>query len=115
MTPEELEHIATTEREAQAGISQTVNVCVAAGCLSCQSQALKDALDREVDQRGIKAQCRIKGVGCMGLCSEGPLVSTHDGTLYKHVAATDAPAVLDGLKCAPVERLRCATNVPFFQ
>jgi len=115
MTPEELEHIATTEREVQSGIPQTVNVCVAAGCLSCQSQALKDALDHEVDKRGMKAECRIKGVGCMGLCSEGPLVSTKDGILYKHVAATDAPALLDGLKGAPVERLRCATNVPFFQ
>jgi bidirectional [NiFe] hydrogenase diaphorase subunit len=115
MTPEELEHIATTEREAQTGISQTVNVCVAAGCLSCQSQVLKDALDREVDKRGIKAQCRIKGVGCMGLCSEGPLVSTSDATLYKHVAATDAPALLNGFKGGAVERLRCPTDVPFFE
>jgi len=115
MTPEELEHIATTEREAQAAISQTVNVCVAAGCLSCQSQAVKDTLDREVDRRGMKTQCRIKGVGCMGLCSEGPLVSTNDGTLYKHVGATDAPALLDGLNNGPVERLRCTTKVPFFE
>ncbi len=59
MTLEELEHIATTEREAQSGIAQTVNVCVAAGCLSCQSQAVKDALDKEVTARGSKDRCKI--------------------------------------------------------
>src|SRR4030095_1462540 len=106
MRPEELEHIANTEREARAGISQTVNVCVAAGCLSCQSQAVKDALDQEVGRRDLKGRCKIRGVGCMGLCAEGPLVSTKDGTLYKHVAVPDASAVLDGLTEGPVGRLR---------
>ncbi len=115
MTPEELEQIATTERETQAAIPQSVNVCVAAGCLSCQSQAVKDSLDKEVARRGSGEKCKVKGVGCMGLCAEGPLVSTHEGTLYKHVTAEDASAVLDGLDKGPVERLLCPTDVPFFQ
>jgi len=115
MTPEELEQIASTEHEAEAAISHTVNVCVAAGCLSCQSQAVKDALGKEVNRRGPEAHCKVKGVGCMGLCAEGPLVSTKDGTLYKHVTATDAAAVLDGLEQGPVARLLCPTDVPFFQ
>jgi bidirectional [NiFe] hydrogenase diaphorase subunit len=115
MTPEELEQIAHAEREAQGSIPQTINVCVAAGCLSCQSQSVKDALDKEVTQRGGAASCKVKGVGCMGLCAEGPLVSSTDGTLYKKVTSTDAGALLDGLEQGPVERLRCNTNVPFFQ
>jgi bidirectional [NiFe] hydrogenase diaphorase subunit len=115
MTPEELEQIANTEREAQAGIPRKVNVCVAAGCLSCQSQAVKDALEKEISRRGPGVQCKIKGVGCMGLCAEGPLVSTSDGTLYKRVAASDATALLDGLEQGPVDRLLCPTDVPFFQ
>ena len=115
MSPEELEQIANTERDAQAAIPQRVNVCVAAGCLSCQSQAVKDALDKEVARRGPDAHCNVRGVGCMGLCAEGPLVSTNNGTLYKRVAATDAAAVLDGLEQGAVERLLCPTNVPFFQ
>jgi bidirectional [NiFe] hydrogenase diaphorase subunit len=115
MTPEELEQIANEEREAQANIPQKVNVCVAAGCLSCQSQAVKEALDKEVARRGRGAHCKIKGVGCMGLCAEGPLVSTGNGTLYKRVAASDATALLDGLEQGGVERLSCPTEVPFFQ
>ena len=54
MTPEELDQIAETERESQSQFSQRVNVCVAAGCLSCQSQAVKDSLDHEVQRRGTK-------------------------------------------------------------
>jgi bidirectional [NiFe] hydrogenase diaphorase subunit len=115
MTPEELEQIASTEVEAQSAVSKRVRVCVAAGCLSCQSQGVKDALDKEVARRGPEANCKVKGVGCMGLCAEGPLVSTNDGILYKHVAATDAVAVLDGLEQGPVARLLCPTDVPFFQ
>ena len=34
----------------------------------------------------------------MGLCAEGPLVSTSSGVLYKKVAASAAAAVLDSLE-----------------
>src|ERR1700758_3911399 len=105
MTPEELEQISETEREAQAQIAHRVNVCVAAGCLSCQSQSVKDALDKEITTRGLDKRCQAKGVGCMGLCSEGPLVSTDAGVLYKKVEAADGAAILDSLDSGPVERL----------
>src|ERR1700687_1462050 len=115
MTPEELDQIAEAEREAQSHFTQRVNVCVAAGCLSCQSQAVKDALDQEVTRRGTKDHCQVKGVGCMVLCSEGPLVSTSSGVLYKKVEAADGAAILDSLDGTPVSRLICPTDVPFFQ
>ncbi|MGA8701284.1 MAG: NAD(P)H-dependent oxidoreductase subunit E, partial [Candidatus Sulfotelmatobacter sp.] len=115
MTPEELDQIAETERAAQSQFPQQVRVCVAAGCISCQSQSVKDALDQEVERRGAKQRCRVKGVGCMGLCAEGPLVSTSTGILYQHVAAGDAANVLDSLEGPAVARLVCPTDVPFFQ
>jgi bidirectional [NiFe] hydrogenase diaphorase subunit len=115
MTPEELDQIAETEREQQSHFTQRVNVCVAAGCLSCQSQSVKDALDKEVAQRGTKDHCQVKGVGCMGLCAEGPLVSTSSGVLYKKVEAGDGAAIIDSLEGSPVSRLVCPTDVPFFQ
>ena len=115
MTPEELEQIAEDERAEQSRYTERVHVCVAAGCLSCQSQSVKDALDQEVANRGTKDRCQVKGVGCMGLCSEGPLVSTSTGVLYKKVEAADSPAILDSLAGDPVSRLVCPTDVPFFQ
>jgi len=115
MTPEELEQIAEIEREAQQRFSQRLNVCVAAGCLSCQSQLVKDRLDAEITSRGWGDHCQAKGVGCMGLCAEGPLVSTGSGVMYKHVASSDAGRLLDSLEGQPVARLVCPTDVPFFQ
>jgi len=115
MTPDELNHIAEKEREGQQTFTHQVRVCVAAGCLSCQSDLVKDALAKEITRRGPEHNCQVKGVGCMGLCAEGPLVSTGDGQMYKHVSAADAGEVLDSLKRAPVARLHCPTDVPFFQ
>lgn len=115
MTIEELEEIAANENEARERIPHRVNVCVAAGCLSCQSQSVKDAVAAEITRRGWGDRCQAKGVGCMGLCAEGPLVSTGKDRLYKHVTAGDAGELLDSLDGAPVPRLHCPTNVPFFQ
>jgi bidirectional [NiFe] hydrogenase diaphorase subunit len=115
MTPEELEQIAEEERATQGQFAHRVNVCVAAGCVSCQSQNVKDAFEKEIAARGWEKKCQAKGVGCMGLCAEGPLVSTSRGTLYQYVAAADAGEILDGLDSEPVSRLICRTDTPFFQ
>jgi len=120
MTPEELDQIAELEREEQTKFAHTINVCVAAGCISCQSQGVKDAIDQEIKKQGVERTCKTKGVGCMGLCSEGPLVSTGDfstgsGVLYKRVGADDAADIVASVDAEPVGRLICPTDVPFFQ
>ena len=115
MSPEELEQIAESEREKQSGFKHRVNVCVAAGCQSCQSDAVKTALEKELAGKQISGGCQVKGVGCMGLCSEGPLVSTNRGVLYQKVTESDAGLILDSLDANPVERLICRTDVPFFE
>ena len=115
MNLEELEQIAVTELEAREKVKHEVKVCMAAGCLSCQSQSLKDALTAEVKKRGLEETHKVKGVGCMGLCSEGPLVATSDKQMYKHVTAGDVGALVESLDGQPVKRLHCPTDVPFFQ
>ena len=115
MTPERLEQIAQSEREAQARFTDGVNVCVATGCLASKSQSVKDALDKEIADRGWESRCQVKGVGCLGLCAEGPLISTLSGGLYKRVTAADAGEILDHVGGEPVRRLLCPTDMPFFK
>jgi bidirectional [NiFe] hydrogenase diaphorase subunit len=115
MTPEELEQIAETEREEQNKFAHSINVCVAAGCVSCQSLGVKDAIDQEIKKLDQEHRCKSKGVGCMGLCAEGPLVSTDRGVLYKRVLANDAADIVASVEGEPVGRLICRTDVPFFQ
>jgi len=114
MTLEELQEIAQTELEKQLGFKHQINVCVAAGCLSCQSDVVKDALQKEVVRRGLENTTRVKGVGCLGLCTAGPLLSVDDKTLYSGVTAADATDIVEALGGSPVGRLDCSIQMPFF-
>ncbi len=114
-----LEEIAITEQEQGERYTHTVNVCMAAGCMSSQSGIIKDALEKEVEREGLERWCRVRGTGCMGLCAAGPLVAVNpekeSEVLYQHVTVEDVPELVGSLETQPVERLRCPTDVPFFQ
>jgi len=120
MNHERLLEIATAEKEAQAPFTQTINVCVAAGCLSSGSDKVKEALEKEVAAQGKKECCKVRGVGCMGLCAQGPLVEVKvkdkpQSVMYQNVTAEDAGEVVASVGTEkPVERLVCPTDVPFF-
>ncbi len=115
MTPEELVKMQTIEQETQASYRKVINVCMAAGCLSSRSDLVKDSLDKAVTRAGLERHCQVRGVGCMGLCAAGPLVSVQPGNvLYQKVQNTDAPEIVQSLDTAPVERLRCDNTTPFF-
>jgi bidirectional [NiFe] hydrogenase diaphorase subunit len=117
MNGEELIRMADVERESQKQFAHSLNVCMAAGCLSQKSEVVKDALEKEVARRGLERQCQVRCAGCMGLCAAGSLV-TVDGEkqMYQNVAAADASDIVQSLADAkPVERLLLDTNVPFFK
>ncbi|MGD0770511.1 MAG: NuoF family protein [Tepidisphaeraceae bacterium] len=116
MTAEELDKIAEDERESSRNCRHRLHVCVAAGCLSLHSDQVKNSLEAQIKASGLESECRVKGVGCMGLCSAGPLVSvSSQDVTYKGVTSEDAPEIVQSLQAAkPVERLRCSTDVPFF-
>jgi bidirectional [NiFe] hydrogenase diaphorase subunit len=114
MTIEDLDQIAHEAAAVKEKSPRAVNVCIAAGCLSLHSDAIKSALEKEVQRSG--ANCRVRGTGCMGLCSAGPLASTEpDGQLLKKVAESDAKDIISALDRAMPERLHCSREQPFFQ
>jgi bidirectional [NiFe] hydrogenase diaphorase subunit len=115
MTPEELEKIAALEKESNKSFEHQVHVCVAAACLSLHSDVIKESIEKEVGRRGLSHTCKVKGVGCMGLCAAGPLISVDgDQILYRTVTPEDAPAIVEAIGHAPIERLQMPMNVPFF-
>jgi bidirectional [NiFe] hydrogenase diaphorase subunit len=114
MTPEELEQHAVNAQATRKQSPRSVNVCLAAGCLTLHSEAVKSALEAEIKRTG--ADCRVRGVGCMGLCSLGPLVTSEPGDiLYKNVAPADAQEIVAARENAPVSRLLCPRDQPFFR
>jgi len=77
-------------------------------CPASGSFAVLDALDREVQARGLNHEVQLTTSGCMGLCDEGPvMVAYPEGVWYRRVQPADVPELVgkhlqDG---KPVERL----------
>jgi bidirectional [NiFe] hydrogenase diaphorase subunit len=116
---EKLESIKTAELEKAAQFPHTIKVCVAAGCRSAQSELVQEALENEVSANGQKESCRIKGVGCLGLCSAAPLVAVESNgrteAIYREVQSEDAPDIIKAVGNKPVKRLTLPLNMPFFK
>jgi bidirectional [NiFe] hydrogenase diaphorase subunit len=117
---EDLVEMAAEYRAEDAGVKREVRVCIAASCQSSGALPVMEALTQACGDGGGGA-CKVKGVGCMGLCSAGPLVAVADkdcdlagSTLYRDVTPEDAPDIMASVCGAPVERLRCPTDQPFF-
>ena len=114
MTPEEIAKVISTEQEARRKYKHHVCVCVAAGCLSSHSDQVKTALEAEVKSQGREQDVHVRGVGCMGLCAAGPLITAQPGTLYQEVKPQDAAEIIQSLDGEPVERLAASADDPFF-
>jgi bidirectional [NiFe] hydrogenase diaphorase subunit len=115
MTTDELEKMIEEELEQSNQFKTTVNVCMAAGCMSMRSDQLKESLEKELTAAGMEKRCKVKGVGCLGLCAAGPLVAVEPaGVMYQAVKPEDAGEIARSIDAEPVERLRCPTDTPFF-
>ncbi|ADH86111.1 NuoF family protein [Desulfurivibrio alkaliphilus] len=142
MNPEELQRIAAEELQAKSAAKHRIGVCTASGCLSCGSREVLKAIEQEAAARP-EANLRIEGVGCMGLCSRGPLVMVQSGPvpaensgagaetafLFKELTPADAPAlvayleqqksdpptVAAGSTASSLAAKRCDLSAPFFR
>jgi len=99
----ELLAIANQERQSQKGIR--IRCCVAAGCLSSNSLAVKEQLEIAVTEADMLDRVKVSGVGCMRLCCQGPLVQVDDSTqsegagiLYKAVTPDHASEIVATLQ-----------------
>jgi len=97
MNRETLLHVQQAEQQRVALLKDRILCCTVAGCLAGGAGAVRDALDREVAGQGRTSEIEVCGTGCMGLCSEGPLVrSSAADAIYSNVTSADAPAIVNG-------------------
>jgi len=77
-------------------------------CPASGSLAVLEALDREMQARGLNQDAQLTTCGCMGLCDEGPVMVVYPaGVWYRRVRASDVSEIVgahlrDG---KPVDRL----------
>jgi bidirectional [NiFe] hydrogenase diaphorase subunit len=110
----ELLQIGEKERAAQKPIH--VRCCVAAGCLSAGSDAVRANLVEGVKKAGLDERVQVAGVGCMRLCSRGPLVQIDpDGALFENVTPQQAPGIVAELTGGHADAERGNPDAPFFR
>lgn len=120
MNLEERTAIAERTLESSARYRHCIRVCMAAGCQSSGAGQVYTGLCDAVRDSAASNDVEVKSVGCMGLCSAGPLVEvaenhTENKHLYRDVAETDVAELLDSCEQGPLARRLCRTDVPFFQ
>jgi bidirectional [NiFe] hydrogenase diaphorase subunit len=89
----ELRAISHQERERQKPIR--IRCCMAAGCLSSGSAAIKNNLEAVVEEASLADRVEVCSVGCLRLCGRGPLVEVDPtGAWYELVTVNDVPAIV---------------------
>ena len=87
---------------------RAIIVCGGTGCLSSDSQAIIDELNKEIAERGLQDKVTVNKVGCFGFCSQGPFVKIFpEDTLYRTVKVSDVKEIIeeDIINGKVVERL----------
>lgn len=100
----------TTLRELQQvlalpSVPCQIRCCSVGGCLSANGPAVKSELEKVVAAAGLCDRIEVKAVGCLGLCSRGPLVQAvsaeqvqTEGVLYDQVRPAQAKALVNGIR-----------------
>lgn len=114
MVLEEL--IAIKEAELARRKKFTIRCCLAAGCVSSNSDRLRQALEKAVADAGMTEEVEVRGVGCLRLCCEGPLVIIDPlNLLLEKVEPDKASWVIEELKGNRTSLRRGNLSDPFFQ
>jgi bidirectional [NiFe] hydrogenase diaphorase subunit len=107
--------IQVKEKELAARKKVVLRCCMAAGCISSNSQGVKEQLEKAVAEAGMQNEVEIRGVGCMKLCCEGPLVAVDPkNELYVKVSAENAPSIISALKGGKANVEQSDPNAAFF-
>jgi len=113
MTLNDLQEI--KEKEIAARKKIVLRCCMAAGCTSSDSKGVKERLETAVAEAGLQNEVEVRGVGCMKLCCEGPLVAAEpSNALYVKVTPDNAPAIVAALKGERSTLAQTDPNAAFF-
>lgn len=103
-------------------------LCGGTGCHATGSIPVKDALQSEIESKGLADKVKVVETGCNGFCAMGPLLVLHPGDIfYQKLSAEDIPELVESqlINHQPVERLlykdpvskkriAAQTEIPFF-
>ncbi len=72
-----------------------VLVCGGTGCTSSNSQAIIEALEKEIAANDLTEEVKVVRTGCFGLCALGPIMIVYpEGSFYSCVQVEDIPEIV---------------------
>ncbi len=73
-----------------------VLVCGGTGCTSSNSAAIIEALEKEIEAKGLKDEVKVIKTGCFGLCALGPIMVVYpEGSFYSEVKVENVPEIVE--------------------
>lgn len=83
-------------------------LCSGTGCHSTGSKSFQEALQKELNDKGLSDEIKIIETGCNGFCAVGPVMLVQpEGIFYQKLKIKDVPELVEEhfLKGRPVKRL----------
>ena len=75
-----------------------IMVCGGTGCKSCKSHKVQVKLEEVIKEKGLENEIKVHGVGCFGLCVNGPIVLIYpNDALYEKVEEADCEEIVYAL------------------
>lgn len=117
---EDLEEIANKKKCTEKSCKDELRICIGSSCAALGSQELEKSLGKKVKEKELHTKCKVKGVGCNGLCSAAIMVSSYDKAnekeiIYGGIETTDEDRLLALIENdIELEDKLLDTNTPFF-
>ena len=89
-------------------LKEIIHVCTGGGCIACGSLNVRSQLAEKLEERGLSGKFMVKGTGCLGPCSKGPVIlMKKSGIFYENVQLADIDTIIDEhlIGGQPVEKL----------
>ncbi|MGE5189020.1 MAG: FAD-dependent oxidoreductase [Gemmatimonadota bacterium] len=83
-------------------------VCAGTACVAGGAFRIRDALERELENRDLHGEVAVEITGCNGFCGHGPLMVVRpEGIFYGLIKPEDVPSLVEEhfVRGKPVERL----------
>lgn len=120
-TIEDLKEIADKKKCTEKSCKGELRICVGSSCAAMGSIELEKSLSKKVKQIDLNKKCKVKGVGCNGLCSAAIMAMKYDKannkeTIYGTIDLNDEDDLLKLIEDDTVlQEKKLDTNEPFFK
>lgn len=97
---EDLQEIAEKKRCTEKSCKDELRICIGSSCAALGSVEMQKSLSKKVKEKELDKKCKVKGVGCNGLCSAAIMVSAYDKAdekeiIYGGIETTDEERLLE--------------------